>query len=238
MRTLAIVPARAGSVRLPGKNTEPLGGVPLAERAIRTALASERVDHVVVSSDDDAVLALAAKIDPALALPRPAELATATSMAIDLIVHALDATAQAGPFDAVVLLQPTSPFTEPGDVDACVELLERSGADSVVTVAPLDHTCHPVKVKRLEGDRLVPYLEAEDGRMAAHELPALFVRNCSVYVSRRAVHDAGLTIGADCRAVVMPRLRSVDINDDLDLAFAEFLWATRLGPDAPGPPPP
>ena len=85
------------------------------------------------------------------------------------------------------------------------------------------HDVHPAKMKRLDGDRLVPYFEDERGRMAAHQLPELYVRNCSVYATQRSAIDSGRIVGEDCRGFVMPRDRSVDINDELDLEFAEFL---------------
>ena len=132
-----------------------------------------------------------------------------------------------GPFDAVVIVQPSSPFTLGEDIDATVELLAESGADTVVTVMQLDHAVHPLKMKILDGDRLLPYLEDERGRMAAHELPAVYVRNCSVYATRRSAIDRGQMIGDDCRAYVMPRERSLDINEELDLQFAEFLVARK-----------
>ena len=86
----------------------------------------------------------------------------------------------------------------------------------------------------IDADRLVPYLEDEQGRMAEHELPDIYVRNCAVYVSSRATIDGGDLLGDDSRAVLMPRERSIDINEELDLAFAEFL-AERAHKSA-GPP--
>ena len=87
----------------------------------------------------------------------------------------------------------------------------------------VEHAIHPLKLKVMEGSRLLPYLEEENGRMAEHELPKVFVRNCAVYATRREVIDKGLVIGNDCRGYVMPRERSLDINEELDLMFAEFL---------------
>ena len=128
-----------------------------------------------------------------------------------------------GPFSIVVILQPSSPLTLPEDIDATVELLDRTGADTAVTVAKLDQFIHPFKLKVLEGDRLLPYAVEEKGRMAAHEIPTLYVRNGSVYATRRHVVDSGQVIGQDCRGYVMPRERSIDINDELDYRFAQFL---------------
>jgi CMP-N-acetylneuraminic acid synthetase len=225
MRTLGIIPARAGSKRVPHKNVRLLGDKPLAAWSIEACLAAQNLSRVVVSSDDEEVLQIAGRYDARLPLRRPAELATDTSLAIEFVRHALSTLEIGGEprFDAVVIVQPSSPFTTAEDVDAVVELLERSGAESAVSVMEVDHALHPLKLKTMQGDRLLPYLEAERGRMAAHELPRVFVRNCSVYASIRRVHDAGKILSDDCRGYVMPRERSLDINDELDWEFAKFL---------------
>jgi CMP-N-acetylneuraminic acid synthetase len=229
MRVLGIVPARGGSKRVPRKNLRELGGRPLVRWAIDAARGAGAISRLVLSSDDDEVLACAAAVDPALPLRRPAELSTDTALAIDYVRHALAACEGAGDrrYDAITIIQPSSPFTLAEDIDDTLALLESSGADSAVTVMALDHAIHPVKLKRMEGDRLLPYLEEESGRMAAHELPPLFVRNCAVYASRRSVIEAGKIIGDDCRAVCMPRERSLDINDELDMELAAFMLARR-----------
>jgi CMP-N-acetylneuraminic acid synthetase len=225
LNILGIVPARQGSKRLPRKNLRLLGGKPLVAWSIEAARASRRLARLVVSSDDAEVLDIAAGYDPGLALARPAELADDESPAIDFVRHALEVLERDGhkPFDAVAIVQPSSPLTLPEDIDATIELLITSGADSAVSVMQLDHAVHPLKMKVLQGDRLLPYLEEERGRMAAHQLPTIYARNCSVYVTRRRAIDAGQVIGDDCRGYVMPRERSLDINEELDLQFAEFL---------------
>lgn len=218
MKVLGIIPARGGSKRVPRKNVRPLGGKPLVAWAIEACRASERLSRFVVSSDDDEILA----VDPQVGLRRPDDISGDRAAAIAYVEHALEVLDE--DFDAVAIVQPSSPFTSAADIDATIALLESSGADSSVSVMKLDHAIHPVKLKQLEGDRLVPYLEEEAGRMADYELPELYVRNCSVYVARRDTIESGKIIGQDCRAYVMPRERSVDINDELDMAFAEFMY--------------
>ncbi len=229
LKSLGIIPARGGSKRLPRKNVRLLGGKPLVAWTIEAARGARRLTRLVVSSDDREVLDIAAGYERQLPLVRPAEISADQSPAIDYVRHALDVLEGQGqgPFDAVVIVQPSSPFTLGEDIDATVELLAESGADTAVTVMQLDHAVHPLKMKILDGDRLLPYLEDERGRMAAHELPAIYVRNCSVYVTRRSTIDRGQMIGDDCRAYVMPRERSLDINEELDLLFAEFLLARK-----------
>ncbi len=225
LRVLGIIPARGGSKRVPRKNLRLLGGKPLVAHSIEAARAARRLTRLVVSSDDAEVLAIARQYDPSLALSRPAALATDTALAIEFVRHALTCLEGAGEasFEAVAIVQPSSPLTRTEDIDATIELLESSDADSAVSVMELDHAIHPAKLKTMEGTRLVPYMEQESGRMAAHQLPKLYVRNCSVYAIRRATIEQGEIIGQDSRGYVMPRERSVDINDELDWEFVQFL---------------
>jgi CMP-N-acetylneuraminic acid synthetase len=198
---------------------------------IDAACAARRLDRLVVSSDDAEVLAIARDVQPGIALLRPAELATDTSLVVEAVRHALASVESADEpqFDAVAIVQVTSPFTQAEDIDAVIELLEHSGADSAVSVSEVAFDLHPSKFKVLEGDRLLPYFQDEQGRTAAHEWPKVYVRNGSVYATRRQVIDAGRVIGEDCRGHVMPRERSHDINDEMDWLFAEFLWQRRVG---------
>ena len=221
MRVLGLVPARGGSSRVPRKNLAPLGGRTLVRRALETALAAGCLDLVALSSDDDEILAEAGGLD-VVALRRPSELATDTARASELALHALhELDDPAHPFDAVAIVQCTSPFTAPEDVAGAVELLERTGAESAVTVVRVEAAHHPLKLKRLEGDRLLPYLE-DDRLTPSHELPPLWVRNGSVYVFRRDVVERGLEAD-DVRAYEMPPERSFDVDTAQDIEFAEFL---------------
>jgi CMP-N-acetylneuraminic acid synthetase len=217
VRTLGLVPARGGSTRVPRKNLAVLGGRTLVRRALETALAAGCFETVALSSDDDEILAEADGLD-AVALRRPPEVSSETARARDFVWHALG---ELGDFDALAIVQCTSPFTAPEDVAGAVALLERTGADSVVTVSVADAAHHPLKMKRLEGDRLLPYLE-DDRLTPSHELEQLWVRNGSVYVFRREAAERGLEAD-DVRGYEMPPERSFDIDTPEDLRFAEFL---------------
>ena len=224
LRTLGLVPARGGSKRVAGKNMARLGGRTLVRRALGTALAAGCFDTVALSSEAPDILAEAEGLD-VLTLERPPELATDTARSFDVVLHALRTIEQEhgrGPFDAVAVVQATSPFSAPEDLAGTIELLERSGAGSAVSIVRRSGARHPLKLKRLEGDRLVPWLE-EDDMTPSHELPELWLRNGSVYASRREVLEAGTFIAADARGYPMPAERSYDVDTPLDLAFAEFL---------------
>jgi CMP-N,N'-diacetyllegionaminic acid synthase len=156
-----------------------------------------------------------------ICLKRPETISGDLAPAISYVHHALEYLDKS--YDYIVIIQPTSPFTTGEDIDKTIQLLYNSEADSSVSVMKLDHAIHPVKLKTMEGMELKPFLEEENGRMAAHELPELYVRNCSVYVSSNEVIQAGKTIGAKCLGYEMPRERSIDINDPIDFEFAEFM---------------
>lgn len=225
MKVLGIVPARGGSKRVPGKNLRKLGGKELVARSLEVALGAKSLAAVALSSDDAQVLAIGARYPKVVCLKRPDAISGDTALAIEYVKHALAEVP--GPFDAIAIIQPSSPFTLSADVDGTVAVLQGAPeADSAVSVMKVDHAVHPVKLKRLEGNKLVAYAEEERGRMAAHELADLYVRNCSVYVMRRATIEVKQSIlGDDSRAYLMPRERSVDINDELDWKFAQFLFA-------------
>lgn len=217
MRTLGIIPARAGSKRLPGKNMRLLNGKPLVQWVIEAAERSERVSQIVVSSDDPEVLKLAGSYG----LARPSHMARDDSPAIDYVRHALSALQSA--FDAVAIIQPTSPFTTAEDIDGTIAMLEQTGADSVVTVCEVPFMYRPCK--QLIAAHECRALNAGFG--SAHDGERLYVRNCSVYATRISSIQQGKVIGDDCRGYLMPRERSIDINDLSDLEFARFLASRK-----------
>ena len=227
MKVLGIIPGRAGSKRLPGKNRRVLAGKPMVSWVLEAALRATRLDRVVVSSDDERILSIAASYDDRLPLRRPPELAQDSSRPIEYVKHALSEieTRGEGAFDAVAILQPSSPLTIASDIDGTIDLLKQTGAETAVTVVQVQHALHPVKFKRMDGTLLLPYFEAEQGRLMAQDLPDVFVRNGSVYVTKRQVIEQGTVISDDSRGYVMPAERSVDINDEMDLRVAALLFS-------------
>ena len=218
---MCIIPARGGSKRIPGKNKKLLAGKPLVSYAIEAAFQSTEITHLVLSSDDDEILSIGNNYEDLICLKRPVEISGDTAPAISYVQHTLGEIQV--DFDYVVIIQPTSPFTTGQDIDNTIQLLTKSNADSSVSVMKLDHAIHPVKLKVLSGDILEPFIEEENGRMASHELPDLYVRNCSVYVSKIAIIKQGNVLGKRCLGYVMPRDRSIDINDPIDFEFASYL---------------
>jgi CMP-N-acetylneuraminic acid synthetase len=219
MRVLGLVPARGGSLRVERKNLIELDGRTLVRRALETSLAAGCFASVAVSSDDPEILDEA----PAgvVRIERPPALASATSRTLDAVLHALETLND--DFDAVGIVQATSPFTAAEDLAGAVAMLERSGAASVVSVVRVDAALHPLKLKVMVGERVHPWL-ADDAMAPSHELPELWVRNGSVYLTRVETLRRGQILDeSDQLGYVMPPERSHDIDTPQDLAFARFL---------------
>lgn len=229
---LGIIPARAGSKRLPGKNKKKFLGKPLIKNVIDTALNSNLLDSIAVTTDDLEIIEYQKDYPTVNFLKRPGSISGDNSPSIEYVNHTLS---QLGgkypPFDIIVILQPTSPLTQVADIDSTINTLIDSRMESAVSVVKLDHAIHPFKMKTLRGVQLKPFLEEEKGRMAENELPEIYVRNCSVYASTIDVIRKGQIISESCAAYIMPRERSIDINDAVDFMFAEFLVSGQTQSD-------
>jgi CMP-N,N'-diacetyllegionaminic acid synthase len=236
LRVLAVVPARGGSKGLPRKNLLPVGGVPLVARVGEVAAACPSIDRTVVSTDDEeiAAVALAAGIDAPFR--RPLELSGDRIGDVDVLRHALAATeADDGTlYDVVVMLQPTSPLRTAAQVEAAIAMLVEDELDAVWTVSPTDGKAHPVKQLRLT-DGLLTYDHPDATSVVARQqLAPLWHRNGVAYVLRRACLDQGVLLGARTGGLAIDG-PVANIDDALDLAWADFLLARQAQPDH-GPP--
>lgn len=231
LRTLAIIPARAGSKGVPGKNIRPLGGRPLICWSIAAAGAAVALTRTVVSTDGEDIAEVARGCGAEVPFLRPDALATDRARAIDVIQHGLRKVEElAGErFDAVLMLQPTTPFRTAADIAGALRLLAESGADSVISVCDVGGH-HPARMKFLKGDRLIDpdFVEAYENQ-PRQELAPMFIRNGAIYLTRRDVLLGGSFKGQDCRAWVMPAERSVNIDTELDFRFAELLAGSAAG---------
>ena len=230
MRVLGIIPARGGSKAIPGKNLAPLGGVPLLGWTIAAALDS-RLAWTVLSTDDPAIADAGRAAGVDVPFVRPDGLATDSARSIDVAQHALDAVeSHDGPYDAVMLLQPTTPFRTAADIDAALDLLVASGADSVISVVDVGGH-HPARMKHIVDGRLIePSYAEEVENQPRQELAPLFIRNGAIYLTRCDVLRSGSFRGSDSRALVMPEERSVNIDVPLDLLLARAVVEAGLVP--------
>lgn len=188
LRVLALVPARAGSKGLPGKNIRPLAGKPLLAWPIAAARGSTLVDRVVISTDSPEFAEIAVAHGADCPFLRPVELASDTAPSIDFILDALDKLEMAGDcYDILLLLEPTSPLTETSDIDAALAQLVAAGdaADAIVGVSAME-TQHPAfSVLRDADGRIRPAQSADFAHLPRRQdLTPVFALDGSLYASR------------------------------------------------------
>ena len=234
MNTLAVIPARGGSKGIPGKNLAPLRGRPLIDYTIDAALAASSLSRIVVSTDDPAIAEHALTREgievPAL---RPAQLAEDDTPMLPVLLDLLDMLEKQGAatFDAVCLLQPTSPLRLSSDIDAAAALLESSGrADAIVSIEAVPHSFNPVSVMTQDASgKLSPYQQGEgDKTLRRQDKPVVVARNGpAVLLSRVATLRAGSLYGRHTVGYAMPRERSIDIDEPIDIVIAAALLAER-----------
>jgi len=229
-RVMAVIPARGGSKGLPGKNIRAVGGRPMIAWSMVAARGSRHIDRLVLSSEDEKIIAMARDLGCEAPFIRPAELATDEAAIEDALIHALGEVAE--DYDYMVLLQPTSPLRRAEDIDGAIEACHASGAPACISVCEAAKS--PYWMFRLDDDRRMRRLLEWDGpRHRRQNLPPVVAPNGAVYVARVPwLTEHRSFIGPDTRAYTMPPERSLDIDTELDLLMVEALLArTELGKD-------
>lgn len=202
MKCLGLIPARLGSERIPRKNMIDLGGKPLIEWTINTAVESSAFDALVVSTDSAEILEVA-KHNGCGTILRPSSLAQSDTPMIDVLRHACELF----PADVLVLLQPTSPFRSAEDIVLSKKLLADSGGDSVISVGtPPPDFCF----ERGHAHRLRP---AQN----------IVIANGALYLITREHLSLGDWYSGLNYAYEMPPERSIDIDTQMDLTIARAL---------------
>lgn len=230
MRVLGIIPARGGSKGVPRKNLAPLCGKPLLAYTVEAALQASSLDRVVLSTDDEEIAEVGRACGVETPFLRPPELARDDTPTIPVLQHMVQSLeAEGGRFDAVFTLQPTNPLRLSSDIDGAVALLTETGADSVIGFVDVGEK-HPARMKSIgpDGRVLDPSFGEEFEGQRRQDLPKLYLREGSVYLTRRNVlMEHNSLKGSDCRAWIIPPDRACAIDCPLDLEWAEFLLQRR-----------
>lgn len=238
MAVVAVIPARAGSKRMPRKNLYPLGGRPLIAWSIEDALETEAIDRVVVSTDSPEIAAVALEYGAEAPFLRPAEIAGDRVSDTPVLAHAAEWLERAGAeVELLVLLRPTTPFRSPGLIARCVERLRATGADSVRSVRPVGHW-HPYWMLTMDEHGFGrPFLPGKsvDTYYQSQMLPPLHKHDGYCDVIRRrnlpspCPADATLAgvYGARMAVVVNDDPWFVNIDTPAEMAYAEVVLAAN-----------
>lgn len=219
---LAIIPARGGSKRIPGKNLIELNGKPLIQWTIEAANQCDLIDEVVVTSDDQQILDLAKNLQCNF-LERPAELAGDLSSTASVINHVINTFLEQGKvFDYLICLQPTSPLRDSIVIKKAIKLLDKEHADAVISVCELDHPFQWCGT--LPDDRnMVDFLAGIDVQTRSQDLEKYYRLNGAIYICdvQAFLRGSSVFLKDNIYAYVMDRLASVDIDHYEDLLVAK-----------------
>ena len=223
---LGVITARGGSKGIPGKNIKLLGGKPLIAYTIESAKKSKLITHLIVSTDDEKIADVCRQYGADVPFIRPKELAQDTTPHLPVMQHAIKFMEEklGIVFDYAVILQPTSPFRTPEDIDGTIQKLIDTEADSAVSLVEFDKSMHPMKAKKLEGDKVLSYCLEEVEGIRRQDIPIAYRRSGAVYAMKRdlLIKDNRL-YGDFVVGYIVPKERSIDIDEPIDWIRAEYM---------------
>ncbi len=223
MRILCLICARRGSKGVVGKNSRPLAGKPLITWSIETAKKCPSVERIVVSTDSEEIAEIAKAAGADVPFLRPGELARDDSLQIDAIHHAVaELESQGDRYDAILLLQPTTPLRRPEDVEGCISMLRDTGADTVISVSKVEDGGPSTFYVRDDLGRLTPYADAPRKGTLRQLQDAFYSRSGSVYLMRRDIVVVQRALyGDDVRGYVCPPEIAFNIDTEFDWELTE-----------------
>ena len=229
LKVLYLITARGGSKSVPGKNMRKIAGISLVGYKALSARKSKYCSRLIISTDSPEIQEDARTYGVEVPFTRPSELATDTASSFDVVAHAMDwAENESGEeFDALMLLEPSTPLASADDYDGAVELMIKQDASVVVGVRETE--VNSVFVGPIEADgRIAGIVDQMKGiqNVRRQDLPQEFTLNGGLYLFRweyfkehpTIYHDREKTFG-----YVMDRYHSTEIDEVIDLEWVEFL---------------
>lgn len=217
-KILALIPARGGSKGVPRKNVRIVQNKPLIAWTIEEAKKSKYIDKVILSSDDEEIMKVAAKWGCEVPFVRPAHLAEDQTPGIDPVLHAIDILPE---YDYVILLQPTSPLRTVDDIDQAIEFCFSKNALACISVC--ETTESPHWMYRVMDDHLKPIINDNGTKYARRQdLPPTYIINGAIYIAECTwLKESKSFLTDDTVAYVMDSTRSLDIDNEVDLIVFE-----------------
>lgn len=231
MKILFLITARGGSKGVPGKNIREIGGISLLGFKAIAARRSRHCARLIVSTDSPEIQENARRYGVEVPFTRPAELAGDTAKSGPVILHAMEWIEREGRerYDAVMLLEPSSPFARPEDFDAAVAMMERHDAMAVVGVREMEVASTVVGPMDADGrlTAVIDKLRAARAQTGSRQtLGREYTMNGALYLFRWDYFKEHQWIYHDRERVfgyAMDRFHSIEIDEPVDLAWAEFL---------------
>jgi CMP-N-acetylneuraminic acid synthetase len=231
MRVLGVIPARGGSKSIHLKNIVDVCGIPLIAYSIKSAVESELLEDLIISTDNLEIAKVAKEYGGKIPFIRPSELATDSASSIDVIRHALKFMENANGvvYDACMLLQPTNPLRSSSLIDLAINIFSSSRIDSVVSMVSVG-AAHPYRMYSLTASgALQPFVKnLENPMLPRQELPPIYIRSGDIYLtSRNVVLNGTDLIGEKSQGLIIEPENTVNIDSEQDLVVARSLIKSR-----------
>lgn len=233
MNILGVVPARGNSKSIPQKNLANLAGKPLLAYTAECALESKLLSRIILSTDDPTIAEVGQDLGLEVPFLRPSDLAQDETTILPVLQNLLAWFEKHEGYraDAIVLLQPTSPFRQSHHIDQAIEIFVEKNADTVVSVVRVPHQFEPNSLMQLRDGELQAWLP-DPIILRRQEKATLFARNGpAVLVMRPEIIQSGDLYGGHTFHLEMDLISSIDIDEPVDLLFAEHLyplWVSEL----------
>lgn len=229
MQSLFVIPARGGSKGVPGKNIKPLGGKPLIYYSLDYARAFTSDENICVTTDSEAIANCVQAVDYNVPFMRPGSLATDTAGSYEVLQHALSFYQQQGKqYDALVLLQPTSPFREKFHLQEAMELFSQS-TDMVVSVNT--SALNPYyNLFEENGSGFLRVSKGDGAYTRRQDVPEVYAYNGSIYIinTRSLMEKRSFSSFDKVIKYVMAEQYSTDLDTMADWAYAEYLLSAGI----------
>jgi len=224
MNILGLIPARGGSKGIPKKNIKIFNGKPLIFYSIDVALKSKYISHAIVSTDSREIADIAIDYGASVPFLRPSNISEDTTPDLPVMEHAINWFKNDGIcFDYVVFLRPTNVFRVQTDVDSAIEKIMKSNYDSVRAISEVSYS--PFWMKKIEGDKLVDFIDSDFSSSRRQDLPKVYQANGTFDVIRtETILNKKSRYGNDIGYVLMDNISGIDIDTPLDFEIAEYLY--------------
>lgn len=220
---IAIIPARGGSQRLPGKNIKPLAGKPLISWTIEAAIKSQVFDYVFVSTDCKEIAAVSQQAGALVPFLRPAELATATATTASVVEHLVSWFDQeySTQINCLAILQPTTPLRNAGHIQDAIQLIQTSKAETVISICELEF---PIQFcNTLPSNHSLNNFINPKHLKRTQDLESYYRLNGAIYLyTKQGLKSINNPYTENSQAYIMPAKNSIDIDTLDDFLLAEY----------------
>jgi CMP-N,N'-diacetyllegionaminic acid synthase len=221
-KVLALIPARGGSKGIKDKNIYNLSGKPLISYTIETALMSNYIDSVVVSTDSNKIRTVALQSGARVPFLRPKKLASDTAKTVNAVIHAVKILSDMGEiYDVLILLQTTQPLRNCADIDGALEIFIKNGYRSLASVCEVD--AHPLLIRTMKTNNELVRMCNMSSTVRRQDMEKYYHVNGAIYINKISEINEDTSFNDNEVGFVMPKTRSIDIDEPIDLVIAEAM---------------